>query len=404
MTPAPQGLRVIVIGRSAAATAVAADLAATGIIDVLVLGDRPASEVFDDATDTWVLQCADGEALRSRIVIRADEQPYVAWIPELPGQADYSGPSFHAARWDPGFDPAGKRVAVVGVDATAGHHLPELTESAASVSVFAHAPRRIVGELPTATTRVKRWLGRRVRPVARNGPRPVLVRSAITSITPTGIRTADGVDHRADAIVYGTGFAVAADGPVGADGVTLRQQWSVGMEPYFGVAVRGFPNYFFLAGPDVAAQSRHIVESLRLMVDASASRLEVRRSTATVFNERACLAAARPQPVRSAFELTSNSGEVRATYDGAATLTIGAVDHPVCARLTGRLDPYDGQYHWQGTVFTSTTQPLPDAALQQSRTATLTVGTRSASVRIVEKTPWGTHSVAGVGTPPYVPA
>ncbi|MGO9505866.1 MAG: DUF4873 domain-containing protein, partial [Mycobacterium sp.] len=29
------------------------------------------------------------------------------------------------------------------------------------------------------------------------------------------------------------------------------------------------------------------------------------------------------------------------------------------------------------------------------------VGERSAPARIIEQTPWGTHSVAGVGTPPY---
>ncbi|MGA7053899.1 MAG: DUF4873 domain-containing protein, partial [Mycobacterium sp.] len=56
-----------------------------------------------------------------------------------------------------------------------------------------------------------------------------------------------------------------------------------------------------------------------------------------------------------------------------------------------------GHYHWQGTVFGS----LPDEALKQARAATLSVGERSAPTRIVERTPWGTHSVAGVGTPPY---
>jgi hypothetical protein len=31
----------------------------------------------------------------------------------------------------------------------------------------------------------------------------------------------------------------------------------------------------------------------------------------------------------------------------------------------------------------------------------LAVGERSASARIVEKTPQGTHSIAGVGAPPF---
>ena len=32
---------------------------------------------------------------------------------------------------------------------------------------------------------------------------------------------------------------------------------------------------------------------------------------------------------------------------------------------------------------------------------TLTVGERSASARITEETPQGTHSIAGVGAPPF---
>jgi hypothetical protein len=36
-----------------------------------------------------------------------------------------------------------------------------------------------------------------------------------------------------------------------------------------------------------------------------------------------------------------------------------------------------------------------------SRTVSLSVGALSASARIVEKTPQGTHSIAGVGTPPF---
>lgn len=404
MRPTP-GPHVIVVGGGGAGQAAAAELAAAHITDCLVLDESPDHEVFDDTTDTWAVHTADGAALRSPIVIRVHRPPYVPWIPELPGHNDFRGESFHAARWDPDFDPAGKRVAVVGADAAAGQHLGRLIESANSVTVFAHPPRRIVDELPTATSRAKRWLGRRVRPAAHPGrPRPALVRSAIAGITASGIRTADGVDHRADAVIYGTGFTVADDALLGAGGVPLRHAWYDGMEPYFGVAVHGFPNYFVNTGPDAVAQVRYIAECLRLMADSAATRIEVRRSTQQVFNERACLRPARPQPVGAAFDLSANGGEARQTYDGAAILSVAGTDHPVRARLAGRLDPNDGHYHWQGTVFGSASQPLPDEVLLQSRTATLTVGERSAPARIVEKTPWGTHSVAGVGAPPYAPS
>lgn len=84
-------------------------------------------------------------------------------------------------------------------------------------------------------------------------------------------------------------------------------------------------------------------------------------------------------------------------YDGAAVLTLGEDARDVRVRLTGHLDPIDGRYHWQGTVFDS----LPDDALKRSTTVTLTIDGRAAPARIIERTPWGTHSIAGVGQPPY---
>jgi hypothetical protein len=137
------------------------------------------------------------------------------------------------------------------------------------------------------------------------------------------------------------------------------------------------------------------------MERTASTRIEVRRSSHHVFNERSYTSAAQPHRVVSAFDLSSGAREDDETYDGAATLTIAGIEHPVRVRLAGHLDPIDGHYHWQGTVFGSSSGPLPDEALKQARIATLTVGARSAPARVIEKTPWGTHTVAGVGAPPY---
>lgn len=412
MTPAAAAHDLIVAGGGAPGRAVAAQLTAAGVTNALILGDLVlgdvASSVFDDDTDTWTLHSATGEMLRGRVVIAAHRPPIVPWTPDLPGRDEFRGASFPAAMWDPSFDATGRRIAVVGGDAAAGHHIARLAR-AASVSVFAHPPRRFVPDLPLPSTRFKRWLRRRVRPAvtgqpARPGPRPVV--PAISTLTPSGIRTVDGVDHCADAIVYGTGFAIGdrtrAQNLAGAGGVTLAQAWHDGMEPYLGIAVHGFPNYFFIGGPDVEAQARYVADCIKRMRDAAASRIEVRRSSQQVFNERVCLGPARASRVSRAFELSARARSDRQTYDGPAILTIAGADHPVRVRLTGHLDPIDGHYHWQGTVFGSRLPSrLPDEALRQARTATLTVGEHSAAARIVERTPWGTHSVAGVGTPPY---
>lgn len=381
--------RALVVGAGDSARAA---LQEAGVPEVTTLGGELLGSRFDDATQTWLLTTNGGETVRARVVVAAHPPARVPWLPDIAGRDGFLGESFHAAQWPAGFDPVGKRVAVIGADSTAGHYIPRLIKSAASVTVFAHPPRRVVDELPLPATRAKRWLRRRIRPATDAQARPALVRSAVVAITPSRIRTADGAEHDADAIVYGTGFAMP-------DTISGETAWHDGMEPYFGVALRGFPNYFFLGGPDTGAQARYIAECVAQMDRTDSTRIEVRRSSQRVFNERVYVRAAEPQPVASAFELTSGAIGHDATYEGAATLTIAGSDHPVRVRLAGHLDPIDGHYHWQGTVFGSAT--LPGESLKQARTATLTVGERSAPARIIERTPWGTHTVAGVGAPPY---
>ncbi|MGV7852547.1 DUF4873 domain-containing protein, partial [Mycobacterium kansasii] len=91
---------------------------------------------------------AGGDVVRGRVVIAAHPPPYVPWIPDLPGRNDFGGESFHAAAWDPAFEAAGKRIVAVGTDAAVARHLDRLVDSAASVTVVAQPPRRVVSDLP----------------------------------------------------------------------------------------------------------------------------------------------------------------------------------------------------------------------------------------------------------------
>ncbi len=173
------------------------------------------------------------------------------------------------------------------------------------------------------------------------------------------------------------------------------------MEPFLGVAVHGFPNYFFITGPDIAAQARYVVECLGLLKRSAGTRIEVRRSSQQVFNERVYLKPAQPHPVTSAFDLSSASDSQRdlrrrGDADDRRHGTPGAGPAHRAHRPDRRPLPLAGD------GFCLPGQPLPDDALKQARAATLTVGERSAPARIVEQTPWGTHAVAGVGAPPYL--
>ncbi|MFI6305857.1 flavin-containing monooxygenase [Amycolatopsis thailandensis] len=76
----------------------------------------------------------------------------------------------------------------------------------------------------------------------------------ISAITPSGVLTEDGVEHEADVIVYGTGFA-AKDflGEIEVEGLggrSLADAWKGGARAYLGMTVPGFPNLFCVYGPN----------------------------------------------------------------------------------------------------------------------------------------------------------
>jgi hypothetical protein len=371
---------VVLVGDADAAD----ELLAGGVHDFMIFDREVVSSVFDDDTDTWTLATEDDEICRGRVVV-ACESPFVPLIPDLSGRRDFRGTAMHAAMPAAYFDPAGKRVAVIGADSSAGEVIDRMAGSGATVKVFPLAPRRAVPRLRRSIRLARR---RRVE----------VITSPIEEVTAVGVRTVDGIHHDADAIVYGTGFAVRAGLPdntlLGSRGVSIQQAWVDGAEPYFGVAVHNFPNYFTVCCPDFAAAMRYIVGCLQLL--GRHRRIEVRRSAEGLFNERVHLRHPSWQLETSAFELSSSTEAHDNSYDGPAMLSAADTTEHVRVALTGHIEPIDGQYHWQGTVFDA----LP-VELVRARALTVTVGERTGAGRITEQTPQGTHSIAGVGAPPF---
>jgi hypothetical protein len=370
---------VVLVGDGDAAT----ELLAAGIHDFFIFDREVVSSVFDDDTDTWTLATEDGEGCRGRVVV-ACESPFVPIVPDLLGRRDFRGTAMHAAMPSNFFEPAGKRVAVIGADSSAGALIDQMAGAGACVEVFPLAPRRTVQRL----RRIPRFTRRH---------RVKVITSPIEEVTAVGVRTVDGVHHDADAIVYGTGFAVRAGLPpdtlLGAHGIGIQQAWVDGAEPYLGVAVHGFPNYFTVGGPQFGAAMRYVVECLRLL--GKDTRIEVRRSAQGVFNERVHLRQPTWRVDVSAFDLSSSGGRGD-SYEGPAILTFDDHSQQVRVQLAGHVEPIDGQYHWQGTVFGQ----ISDEA-RHARSVTVAVGKRSASARITERTPQGAHSIAGAGEPPF---
>jgi cation diffusion facilitator CzcD-associated flavoprotein CzcO len=120
----------------------------------------------------------------------------------------------------------------------------------------------------------------------------LLETAAIEAITPTGVRTAEGVEHPVDVLVLATGFKVFESGNIpafemfGTGGVHLEEWWDANrLQAYEGVSVPGFPNSFSILGPYgfngqsyfglIETQMRHIVRCLKRARRDGATRVEI---------------------------------------------------------------------------------------------------------------------------------
>ncbi|HEY2265661.1 MAG TPA: NAD(P)/FAD-dependent oxidoreductase [Streptosporangiaceae bacterium] len=82
-----------------------------------------------------------------------------------------------------------------------------------------------------------------------------LKETPIEEITPRGVRTADGVEHELDVLVFATGFD-AVDGNYrsmdlrGRGGQHIDEHWDEAPTSYLGITTAGFPNMFMILGPN----------------------------------------------------------------------------------------------------------------------------------------------------------
>jgi cation diffusion facilitator CzcD-associated flavoprotein CzcO len=127
-----------------------------------------------------------------------------------------------------------------------------------------------------------------------------LVTERIAEVTPTGIRTQDGIERAADVLVWATGFKthgfVAPMEIVGVGDHTLANEWAQVPRAYLGLSMPGFPNMFMLYGPNtnggtgsvvytIEAGMGHVIAALRELDRADARRIEFRRLPAARFDE-----------------------------------------------------------------------------------------------------------------------
>jgi 4-hydroxyacetophenone monooxygenase len=130
-----------------------------------------------------------------------------------------------------------------------------------------------------------------------------LVTGGASEVRPGTVVTSDGAVHKADVIIWATGFDVvnllAPMKVVGIGGRELHKDWDGDdARAYLGTAVPGYPNFFCLYGPNtqfghggslitvLERQMHYVMSLLRQMFASGFTRAEVRQDVHDAYNTR----------------------------------------------------------------------------------------------------------------------
>ncbi len=132
-------------------------------------------------------------------------------------------------------------------------------------------------------------------------PQVELITAGVAALTETGVVTVDGEERPADVVVLATGFE--AHNPVryqvtGIDGQVLQDLWGADdARAYLGITAPGFPNLFFMYGPNTnlghggsfiylaESQINYIIDALQHMLRDGISSLVCRPEVSDRYNQ-----------------------------------------------------------------------------------------------------------------------
>ena len=137
------------------------------------------------------------------------------------------------------------------------------------------------------------------RTLARDNVRHVV--GGVVAVRPHGVVTSDGKEHRADVLIWATGFDVvnflAPMKIVGLGGRELHVDWNGDdARAYLGTVVPGYPNFFCLYGPNtqfghggslitvLERQMHYVMSLLRQMFARGIERVDVHRDVHDAYN------------------------------------------------------------------------------------------------------------------------
>ncbi|MEZ4358942.1 MAG: NAD(P)/FAD-dependent oxidoreductase [Kofleriaceae bacterium] len=131
--------------------------------------------------------------------------------------------------------------------------------------------------------------------------RATLETASIERFTEDGVLTRDGRRHAFDVLVCATGYDLhtqpAPFSIFGRGGEPLAERWGAFPQAYKGTTISGFPNLFFLAGPNtrightsqlfmIESQVRYAVSAVATLVKRGVRAYDVRREVQDAYNAK----------------------------------------------------------------------------------------------------------------------
>lgn len=128
-----------------------------------------------------------------------------------------------------------------------------------------------------------------------------VISEGIREISANSITTTDGKSREIDAIILGTGFRINDLIPsgmlFGRGGVDIADAWNSGPQAYKGISVSGFPNLFFLMGPNtglghssmvymIESQIGYVMDALAKIQQNHWCSVDVKATTQAQYNTR----------------------------------------------------------------------------------------------------------------------
>jgi cation diffusion facilitator CzcD-associated flavoprotein CzcO len=133
-----------------------------GIEERVVTNAEVSASRWDETACRWTVSSTDGRAWEADALVVATGQLHKPAVPRFPGADQFGGEAFHSSRWPGGFDPRGKRVAVIGTGASGIQFIPSLAEDAERLFVYQRTGNWF---LPRRNRAYPRWVRAAIRHV-----------------------------------------------------------------------------------------------------------------------------------------------------------------------------------------------------------------------------------------------